>query len=180
MSASIPSIRTDSRYRTSMCSTPSRASAERGVIHETIIRSRSGWPDLDQPYPTGFRPLPALGETEGDAFTFIEAREPGSFKSRDVDECVLATTIPSDESEALVDIEPFHGAGLFDRCAGRSLAGCRRPETRTRWCRRRCGARIDAQHIGDVWAFMSRPDADLDGFARLHDADATLSQHAPV
>jgi hypothetical protein len=27
---------------------------------------------------------------------------------------------------------------------------------------------------------MSRPDADLDGFARLHDADATLSQHTSV
>jgi signal transduction histidine kinase len=27
---------------------------------------------------------------------------------------------------------------------------------------------------------MSRPDADLDGFARLHDADAALSQHASV
>jgi hypothetical protein len=34
-----------------------------------------------------------------------------------VNEYVLATTIPSDEAEALVDIEPFHGAGLFDRCA---------------------------------------------------------------
>jgi hypothetical protein len=34
---------------------------------------RSGWPDLDQAYPSGFRPLPPLGKTEGDAFTFIEA-----------------------------------------------------------------------------------------------------------
>jgi hypothetical protein len=31
-----------------------------------------------------------------------------------------------------------------------------------------------------VWAFMSRPDADLDGFARLHGVDAALSQHASV
>jgi hypothetical protein len=39
---------------------------------------------------------------------------------------------------------------------------------------------IDAQHLGDVRAFMSRPDADFDGFTRLHGVDATLSQHAPV
>ena len=27
---------------------------------------------------------------------------------------------------------------------------------------------------------MSRPDADFDGFTRLHGVDAALSQHAPV
>jgi hypothetical protein len=31
-------------------------------------------------------------------------------ESRDVDEYVLPSTIPSDEAEALIDIEPFHGA----------------------------------------------------------------------
>ena len=46
--------------------------------------------------------------------SFAEARQPGSFKSRDVDEYVLPTTIPSDEAEALVDIEPFHRAGHLD------------------------------------------------------------------
>jgi hypothetical protein len=49
----------------------------------------SSWPVLGQPYPSGFRPLPALGETEGYAFTFIEGREPGWRESRDVNEYVL-------------------------------------------------------------------------------------------
>jgi hypothetical protein len=35
---------------------------------------------------------------------------PGWCESRDVDEYVLSSTIPGDEAEALVDIEPFHGA----------------------------------------------------------------------
>ena|SRR5271166_5127853 len=39
---------------------------------------------------------------------------------------------------------------------------------------------MDAQHFGDVWAFMSRPDPDFDGFTWLHNVDAALSQHAPM
>jgi hypothetical protein len=132
---------------------------------------------LNQADSRRFRTLLALDDIENDSLPFAEPLDARSLKSRDVDEYVLPTTIAGDEAEALVDIEPFHGAGLFDRCAGRWPAGGRRPETRSRWCRRRRGARIDAQHLGDVWVFMSRPDADLDGFARLHDADATLSQH---
>ena len=115
-----------------------------------ILRDPPGrFLQLDQANLHGFQPLAALGDSEDDTFTFIDGGEPGSFKSRDVDEYVLATTIPSDEAEALVDIEPFHGAGLFDRCAGRCPARCRRANTRSRWCRGRCGARIDAQNFGD-------------------------------
>ena len=97
-----------------------------------------------------------------------------------MDEYVLPTTIAGDEAEALVDIEPFHGAGLFDRCAGRWPAGGRRPETRSRWCRRRRGARIDAQHLGDVRTCVSRPDAHFEGVARLDGADAALSEDGPM
>ena len=101
-----------------------QARIRRGVIFRELGNENTpGPPDpllqLDQANPRGFQPLAALGDSEGDTFTFIEGGEPGSFKSRDVDEYVHATTIPSDEAEALVDIEPFHGAGLFDRCAGR-------------------------------------------------------------
>src|SRR5260370_27203596 len=88
-------------------------------------------PTLDQPYPSGFRPLPALGETEGDTFTFIEGREPRLCESRNVDECVLSTTIPSDEAKALVDVEPLHRPGFLDRCVGRWPARCRRSEARS-------------------------------------------------
>jgi len=97
-----------------------------------------------------------------------------------VDEYVLPTTIAGDEAEALVDIEPFHGAGLFDRCAGRWPAGGRRPETRSRWCRRRRGARIDAQHLGDVRPFVAGADTNLERFSWTHGGDPALSQHASV
>ena len=42
------------------------------------------------------------------------------------------------------------------------------------------GAGIHAEHLGDVRAFMSWPDADFDGFTRLDGVDAALSQHAPM
>src|ERR1700730_10594166 len=92
---------------------------------------------LDQANSCCFGPPAALGDIEGDAVTFIEGREPGWRESRDVDEYVLSTITPSDEAEALVAIEPFHGAGHFDRCAGRWPVRCCRPKVRTRqW---RCG-----------------------------------------
>jgi hypothetical protein len=47
-------------------------------------------------------------------------------------------------------------------------------------CLRLSGARIDAQHLGDVRTCVPRPEADFDGFTRLHGVDAALSQHAPV
>jgi hypothetical protein len=59
-------------------------------------------------------PVPcARRRLEGDALTFIEGREPRWCESRDVDECVLSTTIPSDEAKALVDIEPLHRSGFL-------------------------------------------------------------------
>jgi hypothetical protein len=36
---------------------------------------------LAQPYSRRFEPLAALGDIEGDAFTFIQGRQPGSFKA---------------------------------------------------------------------------------------------------
>jgi hypothetical protein len=56
---------------------------------ENILRLRRFGSDLDQANLRPLQPLPALHDIEGDAFTFIEGREPGSFKSRDVDEHVL-------------------------------------------------------------------------------------------
>jgi hypothetical protein len=68
---------------------------------------RSGGPDPDQAYTSGFRPLPPLGKTEGDAFTFIKAREPGWCEIRDVDEYILSASSASNEADAVVDIEPI-------------------------------------------------------------------------
>ena len=94
-----------------------------------------------------------------------------------VDEYVLSSTIPGGEAETLVDIEPFHGAGLFDRCAGRWPAGCLRPETRSARRCRNSGARIDTQHLGDVRPFMSRTNPNFEGIPRLHGVDAPLSEN---
>ena len=58
-------------------------------------------PILDQPYPRAFQPLAARDDIEGDAFTFIESRQPGLFESRHVDEYVLPTIITDDEAEPL-------------------------------------------------------------------------------
>jgi len=47
---------------------------------------------------------------------FVEARKPRSFESGDMDEYVLSASITGNEAEALLDVEPFHHAGLFDGC----------------------------------------------------------------
>src|SRR5258708_16912190 len=138
---------------------------------------RSGWPDLDQPYPCGFRPLAALGDIEENAISFIEGREPGWRESRDVDECVLSTTIPSDEAKALVDIEPLHRSGFLDRCVGRWPARCLRSDARSAWRSWSSRSGIDAQHLGDVWPFVSGTNPDFQAIPRLHGVDAPLSEN---
>jgi hypothetical protein len=90
---------------------------QEAVCTATLIGAAAYLGRLARLRPTAPKWLPALGETESDAFTFIVGHEPGSFEGRDVDEHVLSAAIASNEAEALVDIEPFHGAGLFDRCA---------------------------------------------------------------
>jgi hypothetical protein len=39
---------------------------------------------------------------------------------------------------------------------------------------------IDTDDLGDMWAFMARPDPDFEGFARLYGVDAALGQHTTV
>ena len=73
------------------------------------------WANLDQAYPRRFEPFSPLDDIHDDTLSFVKGREPGSFKGRDVDEYVLPAAIPSDEAEALLDIEPLHGACLLDR-----------------------------------------------------------------
>ena len=92
-------------------------------MQQLLLDRRRSSPDLDQPYPTGFRSLAPVDDIEGDALTFIEGREPGWCESRDVNEYVLATTIPSDEAEAPLDIESFHRAGFLagERGGGRLI-----------------------------------------------------------
>ncbi len=141
---------------------------------------RSGWPDLDQPNPRRFKPFPALDHIDNDGLPFGETREPRSFKSGDMDEHVLVATVEGNEAVASLGVEPFHCAGLLDRCIRRCPVGCRRPEIRSPWCRRLSSAPIDADDLGGVWSLVTRTDADFEHFTRLHDVDAALSQHAPV
>ena len=74
---------------------------------------------LDQANPRCFQPFPALDDIDDDGLPFSEAREPGSFESGDVNEYVLSATIAGNEAEALLDVEPFHHAGLLDEDARR-------------------------------------------------------------
>ena len=159
-----------------------QARIRRGVMFRELGNENTPGPpepllQLDQANPRGFRPLAALGDIEGDAFTFIEVREPGKSESRDVDEYVLSTIIPSDEAEALVDIEPFHGAGFLDRCVGRWPARCCLSEARSAWRSWSSRTGIDAQHLGDVWPFVSGTNPDFQGIPRLHGVDAPLSEN---
>ena len=97
-----------------------------------------------------------------------------------MDEHVLSPAIASDEAETLLRVEPLHRAGLLDGYAGRWPVRCRRPEIRSPWCLWSSGVAIDADDLGDVRSLVSRPNADFEGFTRLHGVDAALSQHAPM
>ena len=109
---------------------------------------------LDEAYSCRFQPFSALDDIDDDSLTLVEGREPGSFKGRDVDEHVLSTAIASNEAEALLDVESLHGADFLDRPGNRAArSAC--SKARPQWCRRLCGAAIDANHHGDVWAFIT-------------------------
>jgi len=53
-------------------------------------------------------------------------------------------------------------------------------EARLPWCDRSSGAGIHAEHLGDVWSFMTGAYTKFEGFARLNSADPALNQHASV
>ena len=120
--------------------------------HLGITRSR--YDLLDEAYSCRFQPFSALDDIDDDSLTLVEGREPGSFKGRDVDEHVLSAAIASNEAEALLDVESLHGADFLDRPGNRAArSAC--SKARPQWCRRLCGAAIDADHLGDVWAFIT-------------------------
>jgi hypothetical protein len=133
-------------------------------------------PNLDQANPGRFQPFAALDDIRNNSSPFAEAREAKPYKSRDVHEHVLAAAIPSDEAEALLDVEPTHRASLLD---GRP-ARYRSRETRSPWWRWNSGTGIDAQNLGDVRPFVSWTNANFDCFARLHGVDAAPSEDAAV
>jgi hypothetical protein len=116
--------------------------SQRRLFSHRLARARPTVPRW-LPAPSGLR------RTEGDAFTFIEGREPGWRESRDVDEYVLAATIASDEVEAFLDIEPLHGAGLFDRCTRRWPPRCLEPGF-AEACHRHCETHIYMLTISPV------------------------------
>ena len=63
--------------------------------------------DLDQPYLRGFESLSALDNIDDNRLSFVEACNPGSFKSRDVDEHVLPAVVPSNKPETLSALNHF-------------------------------------------------------------------------
>src|SRR5438552_11717975 len=71
-------------------------------------------PNLDQANPSRFQPFAALDDIRNNSLSFAEAREARVFKSGDMHEHVLAAAIPSDEAEALLDVEPLDRARLLD------------------------------------------------------------------
>ena len=77
--------------------------------------------------------------------------------------------------------ELTYAEGLPIRQICREMARWRSsPGTRSRWCRRRRGARIDAHHLGDVRPFVAGADTNLERFSWPHSGDPALSQHASV
>ena len=68
-----------------------------GERHSLADFSVCAGPDLNQANPRRLRTLPALDHID-DGLPFTDRGEPGSFKSRDVDEYVLAASIRRDEA----------------------------------------------------------------------------------
>jgi hypothetical protein len=89
-------------------------------------------------------------------------------------------TIPSNEAVAFCGVEPFHGAGLFDRRLRRSFRRCGRSESQSAFCGRGSGARINAQYLCDVWSFVARTNTNFEGVTRLYDPEPVLSQHGSM
>src|SRR6266436_6120758 len=112
--------------------------------HELRIIRLARWPDafcarflvgtdLDQAHPCSFESLSALDKIDDDGLSFNEARDPGSFESRDVNKHVFAAAIPRDEAVAPLGVEPLHRTGLLDTGVGRRPLRRRRRETRSPW-----------------------------------------------
>src|SRR4029079_18645525 len=62
--------------------------------------------------------LAILGDFERDALAFLQPAQPGLLDRRDVNEYVLRAVFGLNESEALLRVEPLHGAnwhGLLSR-----------------------------------------------------------------
>src|SRR5215831_1923498 len=105
---------------------------------------------LNQANPRCLQPFSPLGDVDDNAIPFAEAGEPRSFKGRDMHEHVLAAAVPSDKAVAPLGVKPFHRSGLLDQRIGgwptRRCGSIIRSSRR----RRRSGAWIDAQYLGDM------------------------------
>jgi hypothetical protein len=77
------------------------------AIGASCDRYRGPSPNLDQANPGRFQPFAALDDIRNNSLPFAEAREARPFKRGDVHEHVLAAAIPSDEAEALLDVDHF-------------------------------------------------------------------------
>jgi hypothetical protein len=157
--------------------TPKAAGAAIAFRIPAVAFLRSGWPDLDQAYPSGFRPLAALGKTKGDAFTFIEACEPRWCESRMWTNTSLPPpsramkpkplstlnhfTVPDPSTYVPEDGPPDVASRKIDR---RGVAGA-------------AVVVIDAQHLGEVRPFTSGTNPNFEGIPRLHGVDAPLSEN---
>jgi len=159
-----------------------QARIRRGVMFRELGNENTPGPpgrflQLDQANPRGFRPLSALDKIDKDGLSFSEARDPGSFESRDVDEHVLAAAVPRDEAVALLGVEPLHRTGLLDTGIGKWAVRCRR---RSPWCSGSGDAAMDTQHLRYVRSLMAGADLNFETIAGLYGADAAPREHTPV
>src|SRR5437588_5105872 len=159
-----------------------QARIRRGVMFAELGNENTPGPpgpllQLDQANPRGFRPLSALDKIDKDGLSFSEARDPGSFESRDVDEHVLAAAVPRDEAVALLWVEPLHRTGLLDTGIGKWAVRCRR---RSPWGSGSGDAAVEAQHLRYVRSLMAGTDSNFESVARLHGADAAPREQTPV
>src|SRR5262245_53444345 len=97
-----------------------------------------------------------------------------------MDEYVAVATIPSNEAVALLGVEPFHGAGLFDCRIGRWSVRFRRLETGSAWGRGNSRARINAHDLGDVWPFVAGTNTNFENVAGLYHPEPILGQHGSM
>ena len=160
---------------------PARAAGAATALDTSrAFLGRCGWPDLDQADPRGFESLSALDNIDDYGLSLVESGNTRTLQSRDVHEHVLAAAVPSDEAVALLGVEPLYRAGLLDRHFRRWPVRCRGAKARSARRCRNSGARIDTQHLGDVWPFVAGADTNFEGFPWLHGADPVRGQHASV
>src|ERR1700730_11160013 len=131
---------------------------------------RRGCSALCHADPDGFGAFAALGDVDQHALAFSEGADAGALQHRSVHKGILAAALANNEAEAFLRVEPLDRAHLFDSSLERRPA-CGWVGRTPRRCRSSRTA-VNAEDLGDLWAFLTRRHADLERFARLYCSDA--------